>query len=219
MATIFRMRGLDPDCATVTYRYWDSPNQPDFSGASYVGPRCGATPLSDITIVNSWFDIIKNILISGQQAAGIAFSGFYDITNDGNTATINIGSPTQTSTVNTVNGASHDFIIPLTENKLSIVSYRVVGKIPNDGSSILREGSKAVRRESSFISTLRIGGSGTENFGELGETGIIYTNDTNDISTANIVWHSTDSSGITIRVTGALVVTVNWTLEVWKKEY
>jgi hypothetical protein len=56
MATIYTMRGRDPDCATITYRTWRVSGSPDFSGTYYSGSRCGATPLSDITISSVYLD-------------------------------------------------------------------------------------------------------------------------------------------------------------------
>lgn len=49
---IYYMRGKDVDCGILTYRYWTSLNAPDPNGLSYTGPKCGASPISDITIIS-----------------------------------------------------------------------------------------------------------------------------------------------------------------------
>ena len=48
--TYYFMRAQDPNCLpTVTYRYWTVTGTPDTTGALYVGTRCGASPLTNIT--------------------------------------------------------------------------------------------------------------------------------------------------------------------------
>jgi len=49
--TTFWMRGRDPDCVGVVYRYWRVTSTPDFLAASYVGARCGATPLAEVVVL------------------------------------------------------------------------------------------------------------------------------------------------------------------------
>ena len=45
------MRGRDVDCGSLTYRTWSVLSAPDYTGASYVGARCGVTPLADVVVV------------------------------------------------------------------------------------------------------------------------------------------------------------------------
>ncbi len=52
--TYYSMRAIDPDCPTLTYVSWVVQDQPDLTGSQYVGSRCGATPLTDITIAAKW---------------------------------------------------------------------------------------------------------------------------------------------------------------------
>lgn len=54
ITTYYAMRAIDPDCPTLTYVAWVVTGSPDITGAQYAGPRCGATPLSDITITAKW---------------------------------------------------------------------------------------------------------------------------------------------------------------------
>ena len=54
--TKFKMRGRDPDCGGIVYRTWVVTGAPDFMATSYVGARCGATPLSDVVVVDSWLE-------------------------------------------------------------------------------------------------------------------------------------------------------------------
>lgn len=53
-AVYYLMRGRDPDCGPLTFRYWVVFGSPDTTGAQYTGTRCGATPLSNITVAHSW---------------------------------------------------------------------------------------------------------------------------------------------------------------------
>lgn len=46
------MRAVDPDCPTLTYRTWSVPGRPDYTGASYTGPRCGSSPLTSVIIAS-----------------------------------------------------------------------------------------------------------------------------------------------------------------------
>lgn len=48
----YYMRGKDADCGILTYRYWTSINFADISAIGYSGPKCGANPLEDITILS-----------------------------------------------------------------------------------------------------------------------------------------------------------------------
>lgn len=42
------MLGKDVDCGPLTYRSWVVRDTPDFASALYTGPRCGATPFTDV---------------------------------------------------------------------------------------------------------------------------------------------------------------------------
>lgn len=48
--TYFVMRGRDIDCVGVVYRFWTVTNNPDTTGASYVGVKCGLSSLTDIIV-------------------------------------------------------------------------------------------------------------------------------------------------------------------------
>jgi len=50
----YKMRARDPDCVSLTYRTWVVSGTPDYTAALYTGARCGATALTDITIVATW---------------------------------------------------------------------------------------------------------------------------------------------------------------------
>lgn len=50
----YAMRAIDPDCPTLTYVTWVVQTSPDTTGAQYTGPRCGGSPLTDITITAKW---------------------------------------------------------------------------------------------------------------------------------------------------------------------
>lgn len=51
----FKMRGKDIDCVgPLTYRSWVVTGTPDATGAQYTGPKCGASPLAEITIEDKW---------------------------------------------------------------------------------------------------------------------------------------------------------------------
>ena len=52
--TYYAMRAVDPDCMPLTYVSWVVTGTPDTSGAQYAGPRCGGSPLQDITIAAKW---------------------------------------------------------------------------------------------------------------------------------------------------------------------
>lgn len=48
----FYMRGRDVDCVTQpTYRYWAVLTAPDFTAAQYAGPKCGASPLAEVSCI------------------------------------------------------------------------------------------------------------------------------------------------------------------------
>lgn len=50
---IFRMRARDPDCAQLTYRYWNVSGSPDYAAAFYMGPKCGLSPLVEVTVMDN----------------------------------------------------------------------------------------------------------------------------------------------------------------------
>ena len=54
LTTYYAMRAVDPDCPTLTYVSWVVQDNPDLTGSLYAGPRCGASPLTAITVVHSW---------------------------------------------------------------------------------------------------------------------------------------------------------------------
>lgn len=54
VVTYYFMRAVDPDCPTLTYVSWVVQDQPDITGAQYVGARCGASALTDVTIAAKW---------------------------------------------------------------------------------------------------------------------------------------------------------------------
>jgi hypothetical protein len=54
ITTYYAMRAIDPDCPTLTYVTWVVTGSPDATGAQYAGSRCGASPLTDITITAKW---------------------------------------------------------------------------------------------------------------------------------------------------------------------
>lgn len=54
VTTYYAMRAIDPDCPTLTYVTWVVTGSPDATGAQYAGSRCGASPLTDITITAKW---------------------------------------------------------------------------------------------------------------------------------------------------------------------
>lgn len=47
---VFVMIGTDPDCGTLTYRTWQTRDQPDFSGSQYTGTRCGVSSLVNVHV-------------------------------------------------------------------------------------------------------------------------------------------------------------------------
>lgn len=51
--TYYRMVGRDVDAAgpNPTYRWWNVPNVPDFTGALYTGTKSGPSPLGDIAVL------------------------------------------------------------------------------------------------------------------------------------------------------------------------
>lgn len=50
---VYRMRGRDVDCATLTYRYWNSVGAPDFSASLYTGPKCGGSALVEVVVMDN----------------------------------------------------------------------------------------------------------------------------------------------------------------------
>lgn len=50
---VYEMRGRDQDCATLSYRYWNSVGTPDFTGTLYTGPKCGVNPLVDVVVLGT----------------------------------------------------------------------------------------------------------------------------------------------------------------------
>lgn len=50
----FKMRAIDPDCVTPTFRTWIVTGSPDSTGAQYIGARCGVSSLTNITVAESW---------------------------------------------------------------------------------------------------------------------------------------------------------------------
>ena len=54
ITTYYAMRAIDPDCPTLTYVTWVVTGSPDATGSQYAGSRCGASPLTDITITAKW---------------------------------------------------------------------------------------------------------------------------------------------------------------------
>lgn len=46
----FVMRGRDVDCVGIVYRFWTVTSNPDTTGASYIGAKCGVSPLADIIV-------------------------------------------------------------------------------------------------------------------------------------------------------------------------
>lgn len=54
--TYYIMRGIDPDCGQLTYRYWKVSGSEDWTGAEYADTRCGGSPLTDISVVRTWIE-------------------------------------------------------------------------------------------------------------------------------------------------------------------
>jgi len=50
----YKMQAEDPDCMSLTYRTWVVVDDPDLTGAQYVGTRCGVSPLVNIVIADAW---------------------------------------------------------------------------------------------------------------------------------------------------------------------
>lgn len=173
-----------------------------------------------------WYEQLRRILITVGSATGragaVVFDRFASAVVLNGVATVTIGAPTITATFATTNATPVDWTIPLASDKLTVVAYRVVGRVAGsaDGTAIIREGSKAVSRDdSSFCLTLKPGGGGSETFGELGDTGILYANDASSMALANIAWQSTSTSGLVIRLTGVAATSIDWTCEAWVREY
>jgi hypothetical protein len=180
-----------------------------------------------------WYELLRNTLLSGvapaaaAQAAvaaartyALAITGFAELTHASGTATLNVGAPTIRYTTTTTNATPIVWTIPLTADKLTVLAYRIVGKVSGaDGAAIIREGSKAVSRDSSFCVTLKTAPATPETFGELGDTGIMRANDTAVLTTANITWTGTSTGGVEIALTGVAATNIEWTCECWRKEY
>ncbi len=182
-----------------------------------------------------WYALIRNVDVSGVIAGvagavavaaartyALAVTGFAELSHASGVATLNVGAPTIRYTVTTTNATPTDWTIPLASDKLTVLAYRVVGRVSGsaDGTAIIREGSKAASRDNgSFVLTLKVGGTGSELFGELGDTGLLYANDASNLATANIAWNNTTTSGVVIRLTGVAATSIDWTCEAWVKEY
>jgi len=52
--TYYKMRAIDPDCMSLTYVTWVVEDAPDHDGSQYAGSRCGANPLEDIVVTDTW---------------------------------------------------------------------------------------------------------------------------------------------------------------------
>lgn len=48
------MRGIDPNCSSLTYRTWIVSGSPDITGSQYKGDKCGASPLTSIHVIGSY---------------------------------------------------------------------------------------------------------------------------------------------------------------------
>lgn len=181
-----------------------------------------------------WYELLRNTLLSGvtpgaaAQAAvtaartyALAVTGFAQLTHASGVATLDIGAPTLRDTASTTGATTATFTAPLTASKTTVLAYRIVGRstVALDASAIIREGSKTVVTDASNALTLKVGGSGSEVFGEGGDTGILYANDAMSMATANITWTSTGIGGVVFTVTGVTGQTLNWTFECWRKEY
>lgn len=181
-----------------------------------------------------WYEILRNTLLSGvapgaaAQAAvaaartyAVAIAGFAELTHASGTATLDVGAPTLRDTASTTGATTATFTVPLTASKTTVLAYRIVGRstVALDASAIIREGSKTVVTDASNALTLKVGGSGSEVFGEGGDTGILYANDAMNFAAADIAWTSTGIGGVVFTVTGVAGQTIAWTFECWKREY
>lgn len=54
LTTYYVMRGRDVDCGSLTYRTWTVQNAPDITGAQYAGPKCGASALAEIIVIQKY---------------------------------------------------------------------------------------------------------------------------------------------------------------------
>lgn len=50
----YMMCGTDVDIIPAVRRFWTVKSAPDNTGAQYVGPKAGATPLQDIAVLNTF---------------------------------------------------------------------------------------------------------------------------------------------------------------------
>lgn len=53
---VFKMSWRDPD-GTPAWRSWRATGAADTSGSQYSGPKNGATPISDATVLGSWVEL------------------------------------------------------------------------------------------------------------------------------------------------------------------
>lgn len=173
----------------------------------------------------TWYEQLRRILVTAGAISGragsLVFARFASATVLDGVATVTIGTPTYSTTIATTNATPQTWTIPLASDKTTVLAYRVIGRVGGaDGSSIIREGCKAVTRDNdSTALALKVGGGGSEVFGELGDTGILYANDAANLATANIEWVNTTTSGVQLRVTGVAATNITWTLEAWVREY
>lgn len=49
-ASLYLMIWSDPDCGSPTARYWYATFE-DTTGTEYTGPKCGATPIADASVL------------------------------------------------------------------------------------------------------------------------------------------------------------------------
>lgn len=88
MTVYYKMRGIDPDCTSLTYRDWIVSVTPDTDGSRYVGTKCGVSPLTSIVIVNKWEVVDKPPLTTqyteniGWRVSSSDTDNFYDVFTD-----------------------------------------------------------------------------------------------------------------------------------------
>ena len=56
---VFVMVATDPDCGSLTYRTWQTRDQPDFSGSQYTGTRCGVSALTNIHVAAKFIPLLQ----------------------------------------------------------------------------------------------------------------------------------------------------------------
>lgn len=175
----------------------------------------------------TWYEQLRRILVTAGAISGragsLVFARFASATVLDGVATVTIGAPTYSTTIATTNATPADWTIPVnTTGGVTVLAYRVIGKVDStaDGGAIIREGSKAVTSDDTgVLGALKVGGTGTETFGELGDTGVLYRTDAASLAAANIDWISTHGAGVILRVTGVAATNITWTLEAWVREY